>query len=272
MGMWSTGWPPINSFIDMLYGTAGVDYGGWCCSIFSGASGLVFSGNPPFTVTDFGAMYPKFLGPPTIITDGLTISVGSNLVSGFTLDTLYTVAPGQLIVSALFPKDTVIVEASAEDQELTLSNVATGNGNSTIGYGAGGYGSGISGTPSSFTIYTAPYMPIVVILMYVNLALACVMQARFQEMWAFCVCLFVAHYCTLYMRTESGPNLTASQVASSGLTKGIAISRHAGDVGASSQLLITAGYQEWGAWNETQYGEQFMTISRAINCGPIFVS
>jgi len=73
----------------------------------------------------------------------------------------------------------------------------------------------------------------------------------------------------LFMRTESGPNLTAGEVAASGLTKGILISRHAGDVGAQSQLI--SSYEQWGAWTETQYGEQFITLARATNIGPIWV-
>jgi hypothetical protein len=72
------------------------------------------------------------------------------------------------------------------------------------------------------------------------------------------------------MRSESGsPNITASQVAASGLTKGIIVQRSAGDVSAGSKIV--EGYEQWGAWGETQYGELFMTTARATNAGPIWV-
>jgi cytochrome bd-type quinol oxidase subunit 2 len=147
------------------------------------------------------------------------------------------------------PKDSVIT--GVQTNSITISNLAT-----------------VSDTV--LTVYEAPWLPIIAILTYVILALASVMQTRYQEAWSFAMSLFVAHYCTLYLRSESGPNLTASQVASSGLTKGVIVSRSAGDVSASSQLTL-GDYELWGAWQETQYGEQFITIARAINCGPIFV-
>lgn len=239
------GFPDIVGFYDMLYGTAGVDLGGLTVRQFGGASGIVFSGNPPYTVTDFIGMYPKFVGPATSFTAAV-ITTGSAVITQ--VSDVTELAAGQLIVSSSFPKDTVII--SVGTGSITVSNNATVDG-------------------TTFTVYTAPFVPIVVLLTYVTLARASVMIARYAETWGFCMALFVAHYATLYMRTESGPNVTAGQVASSGLTKGILISRAAGDVSATSQLI--AGYEQWGAWTETQYGEQFITIARAINMGPIWV-
>jgi hypothetical protein len=124
---------------------------------------------------------------------------------------------------------------------------------------------------SSITVFETPFIPIIVVLTYVNLALASVMQSRYKEAWYMMINLFIAHYCTLFMRTETGtPNLTASQVASSGLAMGITVSRAAGDVSATQELLLE-DYLEWGAWTQTEYGIQFITIARATNMGPIWV-
>lgn len=239
------GFPDIVGFYDMLYGTAGIDLGGLTVLQFGGASGMVFCGNPPYTVTDFLGMYPKFFGPASNFT-GLTATSGSDVVTGLT--SIAGLAIGQLVVDGSFPKDTVIKAIGSTS--VTLSNVATANG-------------------TTLTVYETPFVPIVALLWFTFLAGASVMWQRYGAGWPFCMALFIAHYATLYMRTESGNNTTASQVASSGLTKGILISRHAGDVGASSQLI--QGYEQWGAWAETQYGEQFITIARAVNCGPIWV-
>jgi hypothetical protein len=244
--MGTPGFPDIVGFYDMLYGTAGVDWqtlGGWP---FSGASGLVFSGNPPFTVTDFLGTYPKFLGPATNF-NGLVVTSGSPNISGFT--STNGISAGQLITDPAFPKDTFVLSVTQNAVVTTRSATAAG---------------------TTLTVYETPMMPVGVIAMFVTLAGACVMCARYHEMWPFMMSLFVAHYCTLYMRTETAsPNETPSQVASSGLTKGILIHRAAGDVSATSQLI--AGYEQWGAWTETQYGEQFITIGRAVNCGPVWV-
>ena len=239
------GFPDIVGFYGMLYGSAGLDLQTLTIWQFDGAAGLVFSGNPPFTVTNFLQFYPKFFGVASQYSTVIS-TLGSAAVTGFT--NTAGLAAGQLVVDPAFPQDTLIVSVVAGT--VTLSNVATASGN-------------------TLTVYQSPFIPIVVILAYTFLAGASVMFQRYAEMWMFCMNLFVAHYCTMYMRTEAGPNSTASQVATSGLTKGIVISRHAGDVGATSQLI--GSYEQWGAWTETEYGVQFISIARAVNCGPIFV-
>lgn len=243
------GFPDIVGFYDMLYGTAGVDLQGLTLLHYGGASGMVFSGNPPYTVTDFLMIYPKFFGPPTKLT-GLVITQGSAQITGFTDTNIVGLASAQLVVNLnAFPKDTLIV--SVAGNTITLSNPALVD--DTI-----------------LTVYETPFLPLVAILTYTMLALASVMYARFVEAWPVAMSLFIAHYCTMYMRSESGDqNITASQVASSGLTKGIIVSRAAGDVSASSQIID--GYDEFGAWRETQYGELFITMARAIAMGPVWV-
>lgn len=245
------GFPDIQGFYDMIYGTAGVDFAGCTLSQFSQASGLVFNGNPSYTLTDFLGVYAKFGGAPTVIS-GLTITQGSTIISGFTSDNLAGLAAGQLIVNLnSLQKDSLIVSIDRTGLTVTISQPALLN-------------------DVSITAYQFPVMPIVVILSYIMLAQASVMQQRYQESWFMAMSYFVAHYCTLFMRTESGePSITASQVASSGLTKGIIVQRSAGDVSATSKII--EGYEQFGAWAETQYGELFISIARATNLGPIWV-
>lgn len=243
--MGTPGFPDINGFYAMLYGTAGVDYQSLTIWQFGGASGLVFSGNPLYTVTDFLGMYPKFFGPSTQLLNA-TIIQGSAVVA---LSVVTGLAPAQLIVSSSFPKDTLI--ESITGNNVTMTNVATANGGSILAY-------------------EAPFIPIAVVMAYVLLARYSVMSARYFGVWPIAMALFIAHYCTMYMRTESStPNATASQVASSGLTKGILVHRGAGDVSATSQLV--QGLEEFGAWNETEYGVQFATLAQGASMGPIWV-
>lgn len=245
------GFPDIEGFYDMLYGTAGVDFGGATCFQFGAAASLVFPGNPPYTVTDFIGIYPKFAGPATSFT-GLTITQGSNVISGFNATTIAGFQVGQLVVNLnSIQKDSLVTAYDPIGLTVTISNPALAN---DVG----------------MTVYQNPVMPIMVILSYVCLAQVSISQQRYHAAWFMAMSYFVAHYCTLFMRTDSGdPSYTASSVASSGLSKGIIVQRTAGDVSATSKLI--EGYEEWGAWTETQYGELFITLARAINCGPIFV-
>lgn len=264
--MGTYGFPDIVGFYDMLYGTAGVDWQTLTLYQFSQAAGRVWNNNPPYTLTQFLAIYPKFFGPPTNIT-GVVITQGSPIITGIpssafpSAETVVIpcgcgpsgpqgLAIGELVVSSLFAPDALIIATDPTAGTITMNSDALANG-------------------TSFTVYESPFVPIVVLLSYTTLAHYCVMITRYFATWPFMMALFVAHYATLYMRSESGPNATASEVAASGLAKGITISRHAGDVGATQQLL--GSYEQWGAWTETQYGEQFITIARATNCGPIWV-
>jgi len=244
------GFPDIVGFYDMLYGTAGIDLGALTCLYYGGASGMVFSGNPPFSVTDFIQIIPKFTGPPTNYT-GLTLTEDSSLISGFTNVT--GLAIGQLVVNLnSVMRDSVITAIDTVAKTIIIS-------------------SPVLGDDTTLTVYQAPLMPIIAMLSYTELAQASVMYDRYHEAWFMQMCNFIAHYCTLYMRAESGdPNLTASQAASSGLTKGIITHRAAGDVSATFKTINLDGYDQFGAWAETQYGELFMTMARGI-AGAIWV-
>jgi hypothetical protein len=252
--MSSFGFPDICGFYDMLYGTGGVDLQALTCFQFSIAAGQVFPGNPPFTLTDFIGVYPKFLGIPISLT-GLVITAGSAVVTGFTSTTIAGMQVGQIVVNLnSLAKDSIITAVNLTGLTITLSQPALQS-------------------DTVMTSYQGPFMPIVVILSYIMFANASVMYNRYFEAWFMMMCYFVAHYCTMYMRSESGvPNLTATQVASSGLAKGIIVSRAAGDVSARSQVLFDiATYAEFGAWTETIYGELFITIAAATASGPVWV-
>lgn len=247
------GFPDISGFYDMLYGTAGVDFQTLTLLYYGGASNIQPNGNPPYTVTDFIQIYSKFMGPPTPLT-GIVLTSGSLIVTGLTPAQITGIQPGQLVVNlSSVPKDTLVASVNSIAGTITLSLAPTQN-------------------DTTLTVYETPFMPIIVIKTYVVLALASVMCSRYFQSWPMMMALFIAHYCTLYMRTESGvPNITAQQVAVSGLTKGIIVSRAAGDVSARSDISNMQSYDEWGAWGETQYGELFITVARATNMGPIWV-
>lgn len=247
--MGTRGFPDIVAFYAMLYGTGGVDLQSLTVSFFGNASGAVFPGNPKFTATDFLQMYPKFFGCPTDLTS-LTITAGSNIITGFTAQNFPNfLKVGQLVVNLnSIPKDSVIT--SLGNNQITISNIATVN-------------------DTVLTVYDHPPMPIAVILAYVFLARASVMYQRYSDSWTLAMCLFIAHYCTLYMRSESGPYVNAAQIASSGLERGLIAAKSAG--GVSAGIRFIDGYEGWGTWQETTYGTQFITLARATNMGPVWV-
>ena len=101
-----------------------------------------------------------------------------------------------------------------------------------------------------------------VMTMFLNLASASIAQLRWQDSWNFGMALFIAHYATLFQ--QSSPSVAA------GLAKGVQVSKSAGDVSVSVQA-ITSGWESWGAWNLTVYGQQLMTLAKIIGMGPMLV-
>lgn len=239
----------FQAFYEQMFGQ-GLDLGALTLNYIGGASGAVPNGNPPYTLGDFLSVYPKFFGPPTAFNGstayndpvtgaqitGIESTVGmaiGQLVSG------YGVAVGSLIT-------TVTTNA------ITLSLPVTQ-----------------STTAASFTVYQAPFIPMIVVQMYINLARASLMYARWFEAWPLAMALYIAHYVTLWMQTESGPNLTAAQVAVSGLQQGIITSQAAGDVSASTEPV--PGFDDWGSMALTQYGVQLAGMAKSVGAGPIWV-
>ena len=105
---------------------------------------------------------------------------------------------------------------------------------------------------------------------FVNLANATVSQERWQDAWSLGMALFIAHYTTLYLQSLTPTGANSNAVVSSGLAKGVQVSKAVGDVSVSYQALTT-GWELWGSWNLTTFGQQFMTMARMIGAGPMYV-
>jgi hypothetical protein len=235
--------PDLTLFYMSIYGGFGYTDDGYSGSLLSLAKGIAQTGNPPFSVVDFLAFYPKFGGTPLAFTG--TITSGSAIVS---VSPLVGLTAGQLVTGQGIPNPTTIL--SVGSGQITLSSNATANG-------------------TSFNAYTAPMVPIVVMQNALNLANASLMQSRWREQWQFAMCLYMAHVCTLYMGTESGPNTTASQVAGSGLENGIVTATSVGGVSLNAQLV--GGLEKFGEFNLTRYGVQLASKARVIGAGMTYI-
>ena len=217
--------------------------------VYGDVVGMVFGSNPPYTIVDFLSMYPKFFGPFTSVTASITQGSPVVVLSGSPPVIPAGLAAGQLVVDGNFPAGTMIKSISGSS--VTLTNAAT----STV-------------PAEQLMVYSAPLVPIVAVQLWINLASSCLMTARWFDLWYMAMGWFVAHYCTLYLRSEGNPGTSAAAVASSGLEKGIQVSRGTGPINASAQLVQLA---DWGAWTETTYGTQLVTHANSIGSGILVV-
>lgn len=118
-------------------------------------------------------------------------------------------------------------------------------------------------------VYTAPPVPLPIINVYLNLARSSLDAARWGEGWLPAVCLYAAHFITLWMQSESGTFTNAASIARKGLSAGLMTSKSADGLSASYTPLTSL--QDWGAWNLTGYGQLLATQAAVIGAGSMLI-
>lgn len=229
---------------------------------FGVASNLLFGGNPSYQVSDFLAFYPKF----GIYAQAIQAAVPNAVAgAGYAVDDILNVVQpgasgGQLKVTAVDgtgAPTSYIVQAGGTGYQLAVSVKTTGGG------GAGALIDITNLVPSANLA-----LPTQVIQVFINLATACLQQAKWQDAWLYAMHLFVAHYCTMYLNTEGAPGTTPASVAVSGNGKGILVTKSAGDVSGGYQTVIDENFT---SWNLTAYGQQLATFAKVIGMGPMYI-
>ena len=219
------------------------------------ASNIVVGSNPPFTPADFLNFYPTFGGTPLIA--ALTVTQGSAVVTGAPPP---GILPGMVVCPFIplnntfqpgfFPDGTVI--QAVDSGSITMSFPASADG-------------------GQVAIYNAPFVPLVVLYAYINLASASLVSARWKSSWQLGMLYFIAHFCTLWLRTQGQTPISAAQLATQGLARGITISKSAGGVSQGIQPSSSgSGLEGWAHWNETEYGVLFAGNARMIGAGPLW--
>jgi hypothetical protein len=133
----------------------------------------------------------------------------------------------------------------------------------------GGTGTGALVDVIQITAPNILCVPPAVLQMYINLASACLQSARWFEYWPLAMAWFVAHFATLYLRSEGNVGSTPGQVAASGLTRGIMVTKSAGNVAAT--IEVPRGLDEFAAWTSTEYGIQLATAAKGIGFGWMYI-
>lgn len=184
-------WPNYTQWVDNTWGSG--QEGGVIGCYIGAAMNLVFGVNPAYTLDDFLAFYPKFFGTPTLVS-GVSFANGSNTI---TVPTVNGFSIGQFLQVVGFPKGTVITGL--------LNGAVQVNQASTAAY-----------TNVTMSVYQAPPVPVGVTQAYISLATASLVQARWQDQWLLGIAWFVAHYCTLFARSDASQVVTALQTITHG--------------------------------------------------------
>lgn len=171
-------WPNFDLWLQTAWGAEN-SFFSTCGS--GGSVGFVFGQNPPYYLDDLLSIYPKFFGIVTTI-GSTSIVAGSPII---TLASTVGLSYGQFLQSpGNFPKGTVITAVGAGN--VTVNNSAL-----------------VTTSMATLQVYEAPPVPTAVIQLYLNLAVASLVQERWQDAWYIAIAWYVAHYLTLYAKSDA---------------------------------------------------------------------
>ena len=131
--------------------------------------------------------------------------------------------------------------------------------------------------PQFFTVpaeeqEATPLLPQTMLDLFIQQANESVLPSRWGSLWRYAAGLYVAHFCTIYLKTYSPGSESGAQAAAVGSLVGVVKSSGMGDGSVSyDNAAITAGTEKWGAWNATQYGQMFVTLARQVGIGGMYV-
>ena len=108
--------------------------------------------------------------------------------------------------------------------------------------------------------------------LFVENANQSILPSRYGTIWRYAAGLYVAHFCTLYLKTYSDGSPSAAKAAAKGQQTGLVKEATMGDTTISyDNEAVNAAMAKWGSWNATQYGQQLVTMARMIGMGGSYV-
>lgn len=176
-------------------------------------------------------------------------------------------AVGQPIAGTGIPDGTTLTAVGSTSLMLSQDATATADGEAvhistlTLQLSANTTAAG-AGT---FYAYTAALAPLAVLNAYIGLASGSLVQARWGSGWYIAMGWYVAHFVTLWLQASGTPVSTAAAAAKAGLARGILTSKAADGLSMGFQAL--SGFEDWGAWALTAYGQLLITQAKVIGSG-----
>lgn len=253
--------PDYNSYCDQFWG--------WpeetdCSAFFGGATNVVVGTNPPYQISDFVQIFPKW----GTSTQAVALATLANGGIGFAVnDQANVIQPDAsgCVVTVTAIGASGAVTGLAVSQSGQGYSVAQGLATAAIAP-SGGSGLTVNVTlisPSNLII------PQSVLQAFINLALASLQQQRWLEWWPMGMAWFVDHFATLWLTSNGNTGTTAAAVARSGLALGVIVSQSAGDVSKSIEPPDLHGFS--ASWGLTASGQQFVDTARCIGSGPMLI-
>lgn len=115
-------------------------------------------------------------------------------------------------------------------------------------------------------------IPIEVFNLFYNMANKSLKYDRFISNWKYCMCLYIAHFLTLYLQTQNGDPSSQAALANS-IPKGIASSKSVDGLSISYDFMgVSDDMSGYGTWKYTIYGQQLVTMTKLFGHGGMWVN
>lgn len=219
--------------------------------IVAEASNVPSANQSSFSSDDLLKFFPQF-GASSI--KSISINAGG---SGYSVDDVLTILQtgGSLGTAQV----TSISSLGAVIQAVLRSRgegYSSYNSLSTTVLPAGGTGCKVNIVASALNIDPE------LLQMFIDMAYSSLAESRWKSKWKYAMSLYVAHFLTLWLKTQAGSNATAAQVVATAQTLFSAQSKSVGDVSVSYDTsLINGSLPGWGMWMTTTYGTQLAQLA-----------
>lgn len=109
-------------------------------------------------------------------------------------------------------------------------------------------------------------VPAYIVDAWIKIAQSSIHKNRYHELWEMAMGYFIAHWLTLHLQTQARPDAQAGEIINAGLAKGLLTSKSVGDVSAGYDFnQIGQDFAGWGAYKQTAYGQQFITLAKTVS-------
>lgn len=115
-------------------------------------------------------------------------------------------------------------------------------------------------------------VPSTVIQIYIEAAVACINQNRFRSFWKIAIAYYIAHFCTLWLRSSVSADEGKEAVTEAGYTEGVLTGSSVD--GVSYSMDVTSAAQDldgYAAWKSTSFGIQLATLAKQQGKGGMAV-
>lgn len=115
-------------------------------------------------------------------------------------------------------------------------------------------------------------IPIEVFNLFKAMADKSIKYDRYKSNWKYCMCLYIAHFLTLYLKTQEG-DPGAQNALKGSLPFGVASSKSVDGLSISYDFLGSAeDYSGYGTWKLTIYGQQLITMTKIYGHAGMWVN